>query len=294
MLLSLVGFLVAAVAVVAAAAAAATEERCTSSVPVKEWFPPYNSSRALTDWGHNPLGWGACQSYSRATCCEKNHTDVVTRVTLLMNNAKFAPTCQQMTEDVLCALACDPDVGLGHRQAVVCPGTCQRWFSACQDEFVTPPANSVYRLPITPCLDSSLVCSKIQHMFPLGAQEFCHTMSVVEAASGGGGGGSDECLSLHADSSRRGTPVAKPVFTPQRKGLWEQFVDDFRPLVRLASKWYTTNVDRIVQRHYKLLAWFGLVSLVFVSLPLVARWWMRNRRAGVVVEEEENDDFNKQ
>ncbi|KAH9257049.1 hypothetical protein BASA81_004870 [Batrachochytrium salamandrivorans] len=268
------------------AMASSAEEHCTSNVPVKEWFPPYNSSRPLTDWGHNPLGWGACQSYSRATCCEKNHTDVVTRVTLLMNNAKFASNCQKMTEDVLCALACDPDVGLGHRQAVVCPGTCRRWFSACQDEFVTPPANSVYRLPITPCLDSSLVCSKIQDMFSSGAQEFCQAMSVVEASS------SDECLSLQAESNRRGKPVAKPVFTPQRKGAFEQFVDDFRPLIRSASNWYMTNVDRLVQRHYKLLAWFGVVSLVFVSLPLFARFWMRNRRIPNA-EEDENDDFTR-
>lgn len=261
-------------------------DKCLAEAPVKEWFPAYNSSRSPMDWSKNPPGWGACHEYSRATCCEKNHTDVITRVTLLMSNAGFSPTCQHITEQVLCALGCNPDVGTGAVQPVVCRGTCDMWFNACKDEFITPPANSVYRLPITPCLDSSLVCSQIKDMFPMGAQEFCHVMSVTEVTTATG-----ECLPLQADSKRIGMQLPKPIFTPSKgspRGVIDAFVQDLRRFIQPIVNWYVNHVDKLVKRHPGVLMWFGIVTLVFISFPVLVALWTKVSKRGI---EQENDDF---
>jgi len=262
----------------------ALEQNCSTSAAPKEWFSPLNGEHGLIDYNtSSPAGWGACSRFSRATCCEKNQTDSVTRILILMERAAFSDSCKAVTEKALCPLACDPDVGLGRLPPVLCLDTCTEWFEACKGDFFSPIAVGVQRMPL-PCAESALVCSKMGDMYSTGS-DMCEAMSVKW--------GTDKCLTGEVDATRRGkvrTPIgnrSKP--SGGMPGLVEMFWRDMRHLQRFFDKFfgnfittYTKSVDRILTKYGSYITWS--VPLILVGFVYLVQ--RRMKKAA-----ENNDDF---
>lgn len=59
---------------------------------------------------------------------------------------------------MLCRRACDPEVGVGAKQAI-CLDFCERWYEDCRDDYF---AFRELRGNLAPCSQGSLICSELQ------------------------------------------------------------------------------------------------------------------------------------
>ena len=57
-----------------------------------------------------------------------------------------------------CGRACDPEVGVGAKQAI-CLDFCERWYEDCRDDYF---AFRELRGNLAPCSHGSLICSELQ------------------------------------------------------------------------------------------------------------------------------------
>lgn len=254
-------------------------ENCSSSVLPKDWFKPLDASHGLLDWGDRPTGWGACQKYSRATCCSKEQTDAVFRLLVGMERAGFSSQCQYVTERLLCAVGCDADVGLGLRKPHVCLESCNEWFQACREEFFQPLSN-VFKVPF-PCLDNALVCSKAAEVYTDG-EHFCTAMAIPWSEE-------ESCLDGKLKSSeRRGKAVYRESSSDVgASSLLNMLYRD----VRMMSKWlnkmfgqYTASVDWLTDEYTPHLLVLLLVTVFVGAARTLGAQVRRTQR---------NDDFDE-
>jgi len=255
------------------------ETNCSSTGIPKEWFPPLNPNHGLLDYNTNtPPGWGACLQYSRATCCEKNQTDVVFRLLIGMEKSNFSKFCLLMTEKVLCAISCNPDVGLGKIPPIMCLNTCIEWYAACKDDFFSPSTVGIQKIP-SPCSDSAVVCSRLGDVYHSG-NEMCEAMSLKW-------GTEDACLSGEVDLERRG----RIIFSSSDKsthgtsktdyGLIELFLRDMRifgSMIQKFANYYMHTIDRFVGKYHIRLKWVGIFTFVSLVIPIVLRSLKQKRR----------------
>ena len=59
---------------------------------------------------------------------------------------------------MLCCRACDPQVGVGAKQAI-CLDFCERWYEDCRGDYF---AFRQLRGNLAPCSHGSLICSELQ------------------------------------------------------------------------------------------------------------------------------------
>jgi hypothetical protein len=182
-------------------------EFCTYHLS-KEFPTSFDSTQGLIDYSissstssdsntyHFELGQ-ACGEFKRATCCSKKQTGVIWKLLVAQQRNNFNGACISITDRVKCATICDPDVGIERKQPLICSSACDEWFKACEDEFWAPPSSN---LPLLPCHDQALVCSKLKDSYKNGI-EFCKAMGVRVADVEG-------CITTRADPTRRGIPIS--------------------------------------------------------------------------------------
>lgn len=82
-----------------------------------------------------------------------------------MQLANFRPACVDHSETVHC-MGCHPDVGAGYIRSI-CPALCDQWYHACKHDYYA--VQGVANVP-TPCLEDSLLCSKLSAFVSSGEQ----------------------------------------------------------------------------------------------------------------------------
>jgi len=242
-----------------------------SNLP-KEWFPPSVmvgvEDHGLLDYGPEPPpGWGACLKYSRATCCGVNQTSVVYRMVAAMDRAGMSRECQDMTERVLCAVGCDPDVGTGRIPPHVCVNECNDWFEACKDEFFSPTAGSVHKVPM-PCSEHAVVCSKLGDVYSSGPR-LCEAMALRWSDD------AHACLAGTVNLTRRGSPViAKPrratdsSSSTSHLSLWEWFLKDMQRFSVIARRFSRKSTKTL--KHWTGIEFDGITILAFGGLLMIS------------------------
>ena len=257
----------------------ATYLPCSPSALQKEWFPPLNSSHGLLDWSNQVINWGACNDYLRATCCEKIHSDIVFRLVLAMDRAEFSEPCKRETERILCAISCNPDVGLGLINGVICSQACETWYDACKQEFFSPMTPGIQKTPL-PCTDSAVVCSRLQDIY-LSGPEFCDAMSVSWTNE------NENCLTGKENIKERRGQAINP--SPQGKNsntLLDSFYRDLRILQKFLEK-HLQVYTKFLEKHSLMIKILGIITVLLVA-PIL---YLKILRHNASAPEAENDDF---
>jgi hypothetical protein len=260
-------------------------KNCSSQVLPKEWFPSFNSNHSLIDYQiPQPLGWGSCFQYSKATCCEKPHVDAIFRMILLMDRAGFSSQCKSYTEKVLCSVACDPDVGLGNIPPIICLDVCNEWYDVCKDEFFSPSHAGIQKIPM-PCSDAAVVCSRFGDVYRTGP-EFCDAMAIKYGNTHG-------CLNGEVDPKRRGTPLpsASTGRSSSSTALIDLFLRDIRALSALITRStdsFKKSIDRFVNKYGLPLKISGVIVFGAILTPVLVNIFTKIRKRSV---EAVNDDF---
>ena len=96
-----------------------------------------------------------CNQFTKSTCCQREHTDVLRMARAAMIYANFGASCLRWTDVVACSV-CHPHVGIGTMHGI-CPGLCKQWFGACRGEYYGWGVDG----SLTPCRQNALVCAPL-------------------------------------------------------------------------------------------------------------------------------------
>jgi len=109
-----------------------------------------------------------CHQYKECTCCNISHTGLIQHnLEAVLDSGRVSPECAAVTTMMACR-PCDPVVGVGMKQAV-CASTCDRWYSACAQDFFSFTSIS-QRLKL--CDDKEMLCSPLA-LLVQGGSEMC-------------------------------------------------------------------------------------------------------------------------
>ena len=120
-----------------------------------------------------------CTQFKMNTCCNRTHTDYALLRDRQVAAARMNGECRRQTEYVHCS-HCHPDVGTKKIKGV-CKSLCNKWYDACSIEFFSGGSVSA----LTPCMDTSLICSRLDSIVSNGL-EFCERMGYVVLDGGNG------------------------------------------------------------------------------------------------------------
>ena len=113
-----------------------------------------------------------CTQFKFNTCCNRTHTDFALLRDRQVAAARMNGECRRQSEYVHCS-HCHPDVGTKKIKGL-CKSLCNNWYKACSIEFFSGSSLS----SLTPCMDTSLVCSRLDNIVSNG-EEFCKRMGYV-------------------------------------------------------------------------------------------------------------------
>ena len=113
-----------------------------------------------------------CTQFKMNTCCNRTHTDYALLRDRQVAAARMNGECRRQTEYVHCS-HCHPDVGTKKLKGI-CKSLCNKWYDACSIEFFSGGSVSA----LTPCMDTSLICSRLDTIVSSGL-EFCERMGYV-------------------------------------------------------------------------------------------------------------------
>mmetsp|Transcript_37321 Transcript_37321/g.62811 ORF Transcript_37321/g.62811 Transcript_37321/m.62811 type:complete len:270 (+) Transcript_37321:282-1091(+) len=105
-------------------------------------------------------GLSVCAEYKECTCCNISHSALIQyNLDNFFTSNEVSRACQTVMTMLSCR-TCDPEVGVGMKQAI-CEQTCTDWYRACKDDFFafTPITQ---RLQL--CDDRQMVCSPLHEL----------------------------------------------------------------------------------------------------------------------------------
>ena len=113
-----------------------------------------------------------CTQFKFNTCCNRTHTDFALLRDRQVAAARMNGECRRQTEYVHCS-HCHPEVGTKKIKGI-CKSLCNNWYKACSIEFFSGGSLSA----LTPCMDTSLICSRLDNIVSNG-EDFCKRMGYV-------------------------------------------------------------------------------------------------------------------
>lgn len=105
-------------------------------------------------------GLSLCHQYRDCTCCNSSHTALMQyNLDNVLSSMDVTPKCRAFMTMLTCRV-CDPEVGVGGKQAL-CDSTCNDWYDSCKkDYFAFTTMSQLLQL----CDERQLLCSPLHEL----------------------------------------------------------------------------------------------------------------------------------